>query len=286
MLMKRFVLINLFFLILSNLFAQSMIVPPHNRHTMGFTAIDSGNIRVLYAMNAVDIHDTKTYDDLQRLEIGSKSSKYYSYFVFRNDSLLEDYRKKNPAAQSSPRLLGDFGKRGDNWSIITWSDFIKDFSKKTLAEYATMPRPISRYRYSEELPVQDWELQEDTLTICGHLCQKASCHFRGIDYIAWFTPELSVSNGPWKFGGLPGLILKVYDVDNHNVIECIKIESTKEKFPIYRFDDKHFPNTERSKLRKLDQEIYNNYYQLIELKSSDGTSEKFIPHPYHPLELE
>ena len=286
--MKRLLLINLFFLILSNLFAQdSEIMPPVNTSKMESMVIDSGNLRVLYAMNAVDIYDTKTYDDLQRLEIGSNSSKYHSYFVFRNDSLKADVRKKNPNVQSLKRMMGEFGKKGYNWSIITWSDFFKDFSKKTLTEFASMPQGITNYKYSEDLPVQDWELQGDTLTVCGYLCQKASCRFRGIDYIAWFAPDLSISNGPWKFGGLPGLILKVYDVDKHNVIECIKIESSKEKFPIYRFDEKHFKNIELTKLRKLDEEIYNNYYQMIGLiNSQDKTPIKFTPIPYHPLEYD
>ena len=272
-------------LILSDLYAQSIIMPPHNRqNTM---VVDSGSIRILYAMNAVDINDQKTYDDIQRLEIGSKQSKYYSYFVFRNDSLQRGFRRKNPNAQGTPTQPGEFGKKGYTWSLVIWSDYFKDFSKQILTEYSNMPRPIPLYQYSEDIPVQDWKLHDDTITVCGYLCQKATCRFRGNNFVAWFAPEIPVSNGPWKFGGLPGLILKVYDNDKHNVFECIKIESHTKKYPIIMYDEKQYQKTERTKLRKLEKEILENYYKMIGLvNTDDGTTVEFTPHPYHPLELE
>lgn len=54
-----------------------------------------------------------------------------------------------------------------------------------------------------------WSICEDTLTIGGFHCQKATAHFHGRDYNAWFTEKIPVQFGPWKFNGLPGLILQV-----------------------------------------------------------------------------
>ncbi|MBC8986350.1 GLPGLI family protein [Pedobacter sp. N36a] len=47
--------------------------------------------------------------------------------------------------------------------------------------------------------------------MASYLCQKASLSFRGRDYIAWFTTDVPVNDGPWKFSGLPGLIVKIED---------------------------------------------------------------------------
>ena len=68
------------------------------------------------------------------------------------------------------------------------------------------------YLYEDEGAQQiDWELKDEFKTISGYECQKASVTFRGRNYDAWFTTEIPVPYGPWKLGGLPGLILEVYD---------------------------------------------------------------------------
>ena len=43
-------------------------------------AIDTANVRVLYALNAKDIKDEDTYIDLGKLEVGRRVSKYSSEF--------------------------------------------------------------------------------------------------------------------------------------------------------------------------------------------------------------
>lgn len=64
---------------------------------------------------------------------------------------------------------------------------------------------------SEDLPKFDWKLQNSFKNINNYKCQLATTTFRGRDYEAWFTSKIAVSEGPWKFHGLPGLILQVAD---------------------------------------------------------------------------
>ena len=59
-----------------------------------------------------------------------------------------------------------------------------------------------------------WRIKPETKQIGQFLCQKATCSFRGRNYIAWFTPEIPVCYGLWKLNGLPGLILEVNDLKN------------------------------------------------------------------------
>ncbi|MEQ1799963.1 MAG: GLPGLI family protein [Lacibacter sp.] len=65
--------------------------------------------------------------------------------------------------------------------------------------------------FSDSLHNMQWVLNEKVKKIDSFVCSQATCFFRGRSYTAWYTPEIPVSNGPWKFGGLPGLILEVYD---------------------------------------------------------------------------
>jgi len=70
-------------------------MPPYVRDVSEITVIDSGTVRVLYALNATDIKNLETYDDLQRLEIGAQYSKYYSFFVFKKDSTVSARAKES-----------------------------------------------------------------------------------------------------------------------------------------------------------------------------------------------
>lgn len=67
------------------------------------------------------------------------------------------------------------------------------------------------YVVSEELPLPEWKITLETKNLGGYLCQKATTRFKGRNYEAWFTNKLPYRTGPWKFGGLPGLILEIGD---------------------------------------------------------------------------
>lgn len=69
--------------------------------------------------------------------------------------------------------------------------------------------PILRY---EEKPAEfKWILLPETDSLLGYVCQKAEMDFKGRHYMAWYSPDIALNAGPYKFGGLPGLILKIED---------------------------------------------------------------------------
>jgi GLPGLI family protein len=245
--------------------------------------VDSGSVRIWYAFNAVDINNPETYDDLQRLEIGSHISKYYSYFVYNSDSLCMDFKDKHPEALSLPNWMGNKGK-DVSWSEYYYTDYIKNFSTGKLTEYTYMPRGINHCQYTESIPTQEWKLEEETITISGYQCQKATCRFRGRNFTAWFTPEIPINNGPWKFGELPGLILKVYDMDKQYIFECTQIENFKQKYPIKMHNPKNFMQINRTKYRKLITDINEDYHRIAGIVLESG--KKTQKESYQPLELE
>lgn len=146
-------------------------------------------------------------NDYMILRIGKNSSKFYSYNTFTVDSL----RQVDINSGGNPTDLiankAKYGRRGGSAVIfknhpggrLTYIDHLaKDY-----------------YRYEEVMPVQTWSILDEKKDILGYTCRKAECTFRGRKYIAWFTTEIPVSNGPWKFWGLPGLILEVRDIAGH-----------------------------------------------------------------------
>ncbi len=68
---------------------------------------------------------------------------------------------------------------------------------------------IKRFILVEKRPSINWKITKESQKILGYTCYKATTKFRGRDYIAWFSPDIPYNLGPWKLGGLPGLILKV-----------------------------------------------------------------------------
>lgn len=87
--------------------------------------------------------------------------------------------------------------------------------------------------YEEEIPKFGWEIAAtETLNILGYSCAKATVSFRGRVYTAWFAADVAVNNGPWKFEGLPGLILKIEDSKKQFCFEAIAIYPVSWKQPI------------------------------------------------------
>jgi GLPGLI family protein len=77
------------------------------------------------------------------------------------------------------------------------------------------------YQYQEPAPLFQWQLTAARQTIAGYECQQAFTAFGGRMWEAWFTRAVPVSDGPYKFYGLPGLMLKVRDTHDNYVFELI-----------------------------------------------------------------
>jgi GLPGLI family protein len=63
----------------------------------------------------------------------------------------------------------------------------------------------------EKIPDFKWNLLEESKIINDIRLNKATCYFRGRNYIAWYSTDTAIKAGPWKFQGLPGLIYEIYD---------------------------------------------------------------------------
>jgi len=79
----------------------------------------------------------------------------------------------------------------------------------------------------------DWKLEDGKKEILGYQCQKATTEFGGRQYEAYFTTEISIPNGPWRFQGLPGLILEVKSIDGAFSLIGSELKIKKEKIEIH-----------------------------------------------------
>ena len=245
--------------------------------------IDTATVRVLYALNAKDIKDENTYLDLGKLEIGKRVKKYSSEFIYTSDLEVIRWKREKGHKGNVPKTFFIRGEKADKWSELVYSDYIVRGNE--LKEYACFPLWAERENssYTEPWPLMQWTLADEQQTILGHRCQKATCRFRGRDFVAWFATDVPIKGGPWKFGGLPGCILKVYDVQKIYVWEAVAIE--RGTYQIMQYPDKLYPKSTRKSVWQRQTKYNEDYWNAIGWMSLEGrpTPPKV---PFEPLEKE
>ena len=114
---------------------------------------------------------------------------------------------------------------------------IKDYKSKKIVYNQSIVTKI--FFIEENLPLQKWNLIDESKKINNFICKKATTTFRGRNYIAWYTEDIPIIGGPWKFDGLPGLILEVKSDDDAYKIKAISIKNTNEQNqPLFKYDEK------------------------------------------------
>jgi len=189
-----------------------------------YKILDSAYLHVTYRVSMME--DTLDRSDISKddmtLQIGRNVSKFYSETVHENDSVCTELSKN-----SSNWPLNESGAQG--------YEVYKFNRTKKITVTNRLPFSNNIYTYEESDPEMKWIIMPEKSDVLGYPCQKAETSFRGRQYVAWFSPEIPSLNGPWKFGGLPGLILKISDTDNQYVFECIGLTKTKEPIKQYEW---------------------------------------------------
>jgi GLPGLI family protein len=148
------------------------------------------------------------------LNIYPSTSSFMSYNKLLRDSALKQMeitRKFDFRGIARPKL--DY--------LIT-----KDRIAKTIGFYQALG--VSKVYYADSLDLFDWQLHPEKKEILGYWCNRATVSFAGRDYTAWYTTAIPIAEGPYKFNGLPGLILEIYDSQNqfHFTAHGIKTTAT------------------------------------------------------------
>ena len=171
---------------------------------------DITKLSVTYEVHYQKVEEVaKREKDLMRLDIGEHSSQYVSVkleFVSKHKDDIMAKRIKNPYAGYA--TLRD--------------EVFKNTPNDGYMRFVHMPGWVSCREKIEGL--FDWQLQDGDSIVCGYPCHKATTTFRGRTWTVWYTLDLPYSDGPWKFCGLPGLVLYAYDSEDKFRFNCIGIE--------------------------------------------------------------
>ena len=155
------------------------------------------------------VQDIMTLD----VDLSKKESNFYNDAKRYNDSILS----KNGAA-AVQRLF--FLQHNSNLTYNISKDLLKD---KMI--YHTVYAGIRMKITEKNRP--KWVLADEEKKIGDYLCQKAETNYKGRNWIAWFAKEIPVSEGPYKFSGLPGLIVEIYDEEKNHEFSLVEVKKNK-----------------------------------------------------------
>ena len=147
-----------------------------------------------------------------QLEIGDKYSRFQSSSNAYKDSLLAVYQHlpvQEAVTKILPMVLGMESHSYASYRVL------KNYPNSN--KISVFSRLDGNNYHSEEDLKLRWQINtERDTTIINLRCLMATTSYGGRDYVAWFAPDVPISDGPYKFCGLPGVIVQIADTENEH----------------------------------------------------------------------
>ncbi len=216
-----------------------------------------------FQQDSTNAYSVKTQE--MCLQIGSKYSKFTAYNNLTHDSIAETF-KDLPMQQAVQSTL-------DATAGNVTHSYCKAYIYKNYPGPDTLTFRSYLARTAPEVievnPFK-WTIKFDQdSTILSYSCKKALCHYAGRDYVAWFSPEIPVSEGPFKFYGLPGLILQIADTKGQHTFTITEITKGNGSQPILLKKSEKTPT--KMKPKEYVQALNTRMAQLFnKIKLEDG----------------
>lgn len=190
------------------------------------TPVDTARYKVTYSLKYKFHPDQRdAYNDTRIVQIGKHSVKDYSDIINYFDSLATE----------------QVGRGAESYSNVSGNPWPLEIIRLIRGEKADLKYRLSVsafFVYPDSVPSMEWNFRdEETDSIIGYGCQKATVEFAGRSCTAWFTPEIPLPFGPYKFGGLPGLILKLEDAEQQYIWEAVGFERANAPIMEYTYCD-------------------------------------------------
>ncbi len=244
----------------------------------GRDTIDKIKMVALYRCRIETDTTTNNYAEYDALlEIGNNISKFYGYKNNKLDSIV--LNTKSNKNYNTHKLIGN-----QDFAPIFYDTYFQNYPKGKLT--FTTRLAVENFQYTENKPSINWTILDSTTTFLGYKVQAAICSFKGRDYFAWFSSEIPVSLGPWKFSGLPGLIVSIKDNKDEYSFELKGIEKKDGAIYINKYD---YISINSKQYYKMFREININYKDFFTRHNGNSgmssLGSKNIPMNFNPIEI-
>lgn len=143
---------------------------------------------------------------IMALDIVKDRSIYRDFTAIGQDSILKVQFEAMQKAGVYKDLSKSFKMPKFSAKIVkTYPDMKIQYIERIASGFSPMS-----IGYNETLKL-DWKISNEKAKIGTYNAQKATTEFAGNKWTAWFSSDLPFQDGPYKFSGLPGLIVKIED---------------------------------------------------------------------------
>ncbi|WP_228452658.1 GLPGLI family protein [Chryseobacterium lathyri] len=160
------------------------------------------------------IPDSNNKEDVKKemmlLDISKTGSSYYSHDKFVSDSTSAAEVQKQISSGSGNISINRREKPGQVSYKVTKS--YPDFKTYLFTTVST-----DKYKILEDKK-PEWKILPDKQKIGEYNTQKAVTSYGGREWTAWFSSDIPFQDGPYKFYGLPGLIVKMEDATGSHIM--------------------------------------------------------------------
>lgn len=192
--------------------------------------LSAQNQRFMYEYKLVsdstNREDVKT--EIMNLDTTPKGSKFYSYTSYKSDSLMRVDLEKQLKSTGSINIRTDQRKGIVRYTVA------KNYTNGNI-DFRTRIG-MDAFRVAEERKII-WKIYPNKQKIGNWETQKATTEFAGRKWTAWFCSDIPIQDGPYKFSGLPGLIIKLEDDSQSHLFNLMAIKNLGTLEPeIYAFE--------------------------------------------------
>ncbi len=186
--------------------------------SMAAFAQDSILIRAYYiAQYRFTEENKKIKTEETTLDIGRNMSDFYSRWDAVRTHLVDSMAARGMSLAAILSARAKYPPASLRYHVY------KNYPQKGLLLYTD--RNVKSFHYEESMPKQVWKIEKKDTVILDYKCHAASCDFRGRHWNVFYTNDIPIANGPWKLGGLPGLILYAKDESGIFKFDCIGIKN-------------------------------------------------------------
>lgn len=188
------------------------------------------------------------------LDITKDKSIYRDYTMVAQDSMLKiqvDQMQKSGVFKDVSKMM----------TMPKFSEKVYKFYPEMKVQY--VERISSGFTplnigYNDDAKM-NWQISNEKAKIGSYNTQKATTEFGGRKWNAWFSSDIPLQDGPYKFHGLPGLIVKIED-DGNNYSWELKGNKKVENFNEITYIESITPGGSGGKVSEVSREKFDKTF--------------------------